>query len=59
MTPFSIVAYLLLCLMVAWLGRRTRLGFFPGLLLSLMLTPLPTMLYLMIFSSAEERTRRE
>lgn len=59
MTPFSIAVYLLLCVMVAALGRRSRLGFFRGLLFSVMLTPLVIMLYLLIFSSSEERARRE
>ena len=59
MTPFTIVAYLLLCVMVALLGRRSRLGFFRGLLFSVMLTPLVIMLYLLIFGSTEERARRE
>lgn len=58
MAPFAIVSYLLLCLMVAVLGRRSRLGFFRCLLFSVMLTPFLIMLYLLIFSSGEERARR-
>jgi hypothetical protein len=41
-------AYLILCIMVAYLGRRTRLGFFRALLFSIMLTPFLIMLYLLI-----------
>lgn len=59
MTPFAIASYLLLCVMVAVLGRRSRLGFFRCLLFSVMLTPFVIMLYLLIFGSVEERARRD
>ena len=49
--------YLSLCFMVAFLGRRTRLGFFRSFLFSVLLTPLLTMLYLLIFDTLD--TERE
>lgn len=52
MSPF-IVAYLILCLMVGVLGRKTRLGFFRSLLFSVMLTPILITLYLLIFATLE------
>lgn len=57
MLPIVVVAYLILCFMVALLGRRTRLGFFRGFLFSLMLTPVLIMLYLLIFTTLESEAR--
>lgn len=59
MTPIIIFAYLTLCLMVAMLGRRTRLGFFRSLLYSVMLTPFLIMLYLLIFTTIETEARKD
>jgi len=59
MTPFLAIAYMILCLMVAILGRRTRLGFFRSLLFSIMLTPFLIMLYLLIFTTLESEARDE
>ena len=59
MVPMSIVSYLILCLMVAILGRRTRLGFYRSLLFSIMVTPIVIMLYLLLFATVEAETRAE
>lgn len=59
MTPIIIVVYLILCFMVAILGRKTRLGFFRSFLFSLMLTPFLIMLYLLIFMTLESEARDE
>lgn len=59
MAPILIVIYLVLCFMVALLGRRTRLGFFRGFLFSIMLTPFVMMLYLLIFTTLEAEAREE
>lgn len=58
-----IVAYAYLSLMVAFLGRRTNLGFWRSFALSLLITPLLTMLLLFFFyeartSEGERRGRR-
>ncbi len=58
MLPF-ILAYLILCLMVAILGWRTRLGFFRSFLFSIMLTPVLIMLYLLIFTTLDAEAREE
>lgn len=59
MSPIVIFSYLVLCLMVALLGRRTRLGFFRSLLYSIMLTPLLITFYLLIFSTVETEARKD
>lgn len=50
-----LVIYLALCLMVALLGRRTRLGFFRGFVFCVMLTPFVVMLYLLIFTTLDRQ----
>lgn len=45
-----IVIYLVLALMVAILARKTRMGFFRGLLFSIMFTPILSLLFLLILS---------
>lgn len=47
------IVYLVLCLMVAILARKTRLGFYRGFLFSIMITPFLLALYLLIFSTLE------
>jgi hypothetical protein len=59
MAPPVIFIYLILCLMVAILGRKTRLGFFRSLLFSIMVTPVVIMLYLLIFTTLEAEAREE
>ena len=59
MSPIVIFSYLVLCLMVALLGRRTRLGFFRSLLYSIMLTPFLIMLYLLIFTTIDTEARKD
>ena len=56
----AVLIYLVLCLMVAYMGRRTRVGFYRTLLFSLMLTPMIVMVYLLIFETVDsERWRNE
>lgn len=59
MAPILIFAYMVLCFMVAILGRKTRLGFFRSFLFSIMLTPFLIMLYLLIFTTLESEAREE
>lgn len=59
MVPLSIVSYLVLCVMVAILGRRTRLGFYRSLLFSIMVTPVVIMLYLLVFATVDAEARAE
>jgi hypothetical protein len=44
---YLITAYVYLALAVAYLGRRTRLGFFRSLMLSLIVTPVMAFLVLL------------
>ncbi|WP_158238494.1 hypothetical protein [Pollutimonas subterranea] len=39
MSPMSVLAYVLLCLVVAFIGRNSRVRFVGAFVLSLLLTP--------------------
>lgn len=54
---FLITAYAYLSLVVAYLGRRTRLGFFRSLMLSLIVTPVVAFLVLFFFFRANLTAR--
>lgn len=59
----ALVIYLVLCLIVGFLGRRTRLGMTRSTLLSFLLTPLIMFIYLLLFAATAEdpglATRRD
>lgn len=59
MHSYALIGYMLLCLMVALLGRKSKPGFFRTLVFSIMLTPLVMMLYLLIFTNLQAESRRE
>ncbi|MET3130965.1 hypothetical protein AAKU55_001223 [Oxalobacteraceae bacterium GrIS 1.11] len=50
-------SYVSLCLIVAFLGRKSRIGVIRTFLLSLMLTPLVGFIYLLLFATIDERER--
>lgn len=51
----ALVIYVVLCLVVGFLGRRTRLGMTRSTLLSFLLTPLIIFIYLLLFASLDAR----
>ncbi|MBS4098542.1 MAG: hypothetical protein KGZ83_17095 [Sulfuricella sp.] len=53
-----IIAYLILSFMVALLARRTPLGFFRGFLFSVMMTPFLILLFLLILTSLDSKTKK-
>lgn len=61
--PYTIALYAYLCLVVAILGRRSRLGFFRSFALSLFITPALAAIFIFLFSPARltmlPRTVRE
>jgi hypothetical protein len=57
LTDFLISAYAYLALVVAILGRRTRLGFFRSLLLAIVVTPPLAALALFFFYPARQTVR--
>lgn len=50
----ALVIYVVLCLVVGFLGRHTRLGALRSTLLSFLLTPLVMFIYLLLFAAMEK-----
>jgi hypothetical protein len=55
----SIAAYVLICLLVAIVGRHSRLGFLRLLLLSLLVTPIVTLMYVLLLVPPPPRRNDE
>lgn len=50
----ALIIYVVLCLVVGFLGRHTRLGALRSILLSFLLTPLVILIYLLLFASMDK-----
>ena len=50
----ALIIYVVLCLVVGFLGRHTRLGATRSILLSFLLTPLVIFIYLLLFASMDK-----
>jgi hypothetical protein len=50
-----ILVYLLFCLLVAFAARQTRLGFVGALILSILITPLLTAIFAILFDRREAK----
>lgn len=53
----ALTIYLVLCLVVGYLGRKSKLGMMRSLLMSVLLTPLVMFIYLLLFASIENEPR--
>lgn len=49
MEPLLVLFYIVLCLLVAVLGRRTRVGYWGTAIIAFILTPLITFVLLILF----------
>ena len=49
--------YLFLCFVVAMLGRKTILGFWPNFLFSIFLTPLIPLIYVLIIGERPKKSQ--
>jgi len=52
--PNVLFIYAVLCFMVAYMGRKTKLGMLRTLLLSFLLTPPIVLIYLLLFAALEQ-----
>lgn len=59
MSPIVVVSYLALCIMVGFLGKSSRLGFFRSFLFSLVLTPIFMTLFLLILTTVDYGRRND
>jgi hypothetical protein len=55
--PHALTLYLILALVVGYLGRRTRLGALRSFMLSILLTPLIVFIYLLLFAAIDGEAR--
>lgn len=55
----ALVIYLVLCVVVGFLGRKSKLGMTRSLMMSLLLTPLIMFIYLLLFASIENEPRTD
>lgn len=55
----ALIIYVVLCLVVGYLGRRTKLGMTRSILLSFLLTPLIIFIYLLLFASIEGQPKAD
>ncbi len=55
----ALFIYVVLCLVVGYLGRRTRLGMMRSVLLSFLLTPLVIFIYLLLFAAMDAQAKAE
>ncbi|MEC4720703.1 hypothetical protein RY831_16185 [Noviherbaspirillum sp. CPCC 100848] len=53
----ALVIYIVLCLVVGFLGRKSRLGMMRSILMSFLLTPLIMFVYLLLFASMDNEAR--
>ena len=51
--PNLLILYIILCLLVGFLGRKSRLGMIRTLLLAFFLTPLVGFIYLLLFAAID------
>jgi hypothetical protein len=54
MPPVAILAYVLVCLLVGWLGRDRQIGFSGVFVMSLVITPVVMCLVLLIGAPKEK-----
>lgn len=53
----ALIIYVVLSLVVGYLGRKSRLGMMRSLLLSFLLTPLIIFIYLLLFASLDNERK--
>lgn len=56
---YIVFAYVFSSIVVAYIGKNSRIGFFPTLVASILFTPFVILLGLLLFSSALERNSRK
>jgi hypothetical protein len=51
----AFLIYVVLCLLVAFIGRRSRLGWLRTLVVSFLLTPLVAFIYVLLFAAIDDK----
>ncbi|MFJ9449142.1 MULTISPECIES: hypothetical protein [unclassified Herbaspirillum] len=55
--PIAFLIYLVLCVLVAFVARRSRLGSLRTLLLAFLLTPLVAFIYVLLFAAIDDKSK--
>ncbi len=55
--PIAFFIYLVLCLLVAFIARKSKLGSLRTLLVAFLLTPLVAFIYVLLFSAIEDKSK--
>jgi uncharacterized membrane protein len=59
MNIILIITYVLFCLLVAFAGRKARIGFVGVLIFSIFMTPLLVAILIMLFGSGKKKKKKK
>jgi RsiW-degrading membrane proteinase PrsW (M82 family) len=55
--PIAFIIYLVLCLLVAFIARKSKLGSLRTLLVAFLLTPLVAFIYVLLFAAIDDKSK--
>jgi RsiW-degrading membrane proteinase PrsW (M82 family) len=55
--PIAFFIYLVLCLLVAFIARKSKLGSLRTLLVAFLLTPLVAFIYVLLFAAIDDKSK--
>ncbi|WP_050460913.1 hypothetical protein [Herbaspirillum autotrophicum] len=55
--PVAFLIYVVLCLLVAFIARRSKLGSLRTLVLAFLLTPLVAFIYVLLFAALDDKSK--
>ncbi|MCW5298882.1 hypothetical protein DXT88_11935 [Herbaspirillum lusitanum] len=55
--PIAFLIYVVLCLLVAFIARRSKLGSLRTLVLAFLLTPLVAFIYVLLFAALDDKSK--
>ncbi|WP_050478875.1 hypothetical protein [Herbaspirillum rhizosphaerae] len=55
--PIAFLIYVVLCLLVAFIARRSKLGSLRTLVLAFLLTPLVAFIYILLFAALDDKSK--
>ena len=55
--PIAFLIYVVLCLLVAFIARKSKLGSLRTLVVAFLLTPLVAFIYVLLFASIDDKSK--
>jgi peptidoglycan/LPS O-acetylase OafA/YrhL len=55
--PIALLIYIVLCLLVAFLARRSKMGSLRTLLVAVFLTPMIAFIYVLLFAAIDDKNK--